>query len=243
MITNYRLFEAAVKLTGSIAGRTFYHGTSNTAKGEAIMASGLLLPGAAADSRQALAPVAGQVYVTPNIVYGVIYAIGGDMLGSDQRGRPMSSGQYGYLAKMAGSRLSMVLPDEDFVGDALQFLLLPGLGDTHTNQYDIESHKKLRELPQRDKDALILLARRNTTHNQWHTLNDWGADYWKISTVGKKLMKLLPDYLVQVLASTGCALANDGQVAYDELWRFDKMRTVELKKDASNFFDLSERVK
>jgi hypothetical protein len=79
-----RIVEATV--TDHMRQQTFYHGTSDDANGQSILQNGII-PGNTGHARGQLTPVAGRSYITSDLRYGVIYCIGGAMLGYDDPSR------------------------------------------------------------------------------------------------------------------------------------------------------------
>src|SRR5574343_66692 len=62
-------------------GTKYYHGTPTTAAAKSIIASGQINPGHEKQGRGLLAPVAGRAYLTSDLEYAAIYALGGVFMG------------------------------------------------------------------------------------------------------------------------------------------------------------------
>jgi len=99
--------------------RVLYHGTSQPGAFHKIIQNGLI--GRAAQERYSLAPIKGRVYMTPQLRTAIVYAIGGDMLGSKLPEHMVKPGErYGYVFEIDSTDLTDdIMPDEDIVGQAL----------------------------------------------------------------------------------------------------------------------------
>lgn len=99
--------------------KVYYHGTPSEKAGKSILRSGIEPPDLSS-RKGPLRPVDGKVYLTPRLSYGIIYALGGDMAGSEIREDFWSrTGEWGYLFVVPGKALKEVQPDEDSVGEML----------------------------------------------------------------------------------------------------------------------------
>lgn len=189
--------------------RVYYHGTPKKERADRIMAEGLLPDMRAAKGQ--MAPVHGRVYLTPDIGYAAIYAIGGNMLGSVLRPDWIErEGQYGYMLVIPGSELRDIQPDEDSVGEMIE------------------------KVP-----WLRSVAERRLTSNQLAKVLDGDAS-WQ-AAAGKKLMPFLSDGQKQDLIDRGAHVANEGRVQPSQCWQIDRGLCQDLKKDGSNFFQVAER--
>lgn len=69
------------------------------------------------------------------------------------------------------------------------------------------------------------------------------GDYVMWAHAGKKLLKSMPDEDKLAFIDVGAHIANTGEINFKEAWRIDKAKIKDLKKDASNFFEIAEKVK
>lgn len=100
--------------------KVYYHGTPSSRAGKSILRSGIEPPDLST-RRGPLRPVDGKVYLTSDLSYGIIYALGGDMAGSEVRDDFWrDTGEWGYLFVVPGRALKEVQPDEDSVGEMLE---------------------------------------------------------------------------------------------------------------------------
>jgi hypothetical protein len=242
-----RIVEAAV--TDRMREQIFYHGTSDEANGQSILQNGIV-PGNTSHARGHTTPVAGRSYLTTNLRYGVIYCIGGNMLGSDgeylinkvgRHGRPS---RYGWLFVVRGDRLiDDIQPDEDSVGEAAHYaeMILNGKED----DWRYHQHDPLFQgLLKADRQWLRYFyhnAKSSMTPKQWQD-----ATFGLISgqaSGGKRFLKRMNDTDKLNLINAGAHVAYRGPVVPDEAWRFDKMNTAELEPDGENFWELAEKVR
>ena len=103
--------------------KPLYHGTKTIAAAKAIIQSGIIE--AQCDikmgrkPRGALTPIQGHCYLTPNIKYACIYALGGNMVGMDYKLRN-GEDRYGYVFVVRDSSSLALVPDEDEIGHYLR---------------------------------------------------------------------------------------------------------------------------
>ena len=243
-----RIVEAT--LTDQMRQQTFYHGTSDDESGHGILQNGIV-PGNTSHARGHTTPMAGRSYLTTDLRYGVIYCIGGNMLGySDpsylinKTGRHGRPSQYGWLFVVSGDRLlDDIMPDEDSVGEAAHYAEMILNGKAEESAY--HQHAPLfRGLLQADRQWLRYFhhnAKSSMTPRQWKD-----AMYGLISAQasgGKRFLKRMNDTDKLNLINAGAHVAYRGPVIPNEAWRFDKMNTPELEKDGSNFWDLADKVR
>jgi hypothetical protein len=235
-----KLFEEYITemaVSSEIKGMTFYHGTPKEAAGLAILESGQLEPGNKDQQRGSkLTPQIGKVYLASELEESAIYALGANALGSDYSTWKDDS-MVGYLFVVPGSNLKDVIADEDYIGQALY----------HLNKKEYYKDGFSSNLPKCFDDYLtskfIQIAQNNLTPRQWHKVKVYD-DYADFAVAGKKLNRIgLPEDITTALIKAGSPIAHDGAVKFSEAWRFDKRLNPKLKKDASNFFKIAERVK
>lgn len=198
---------------------TFYHGTHQQA-GEAILASGVIKPGAVKQGRGQLDPVAGRTYMTKDIKYAQIYAIGGDMAGSTNwqpKGRDGTKNDYGYVFGVSGHHLGDIQPDEDSVGEMA------------VSKETSPIHRRLAYL----NDSLNSPER--IRKMKWGEYAHWAAG-------GKKILKHMgPQEKIEAIKA-GAHVAAEGEVPITSAWRIHKDKIPMLKRDGSNFFDHAEKI-
>lgn len=215
------LFEMATP-TKDHRSKIYYHGTASEDAGLSILKTGIQ-PGDIVMQRKSvkgpsLEPVKGKVYVTPELKYAQIYALGGDVAGSSlmrQRG-------YGYLFVIDGSELSDIQPDEDSIGEMIYYAFKGDRKEPLLQRY-------------------VNNASRELTVSQWRRFAE--AEYVMWAHLGKKLLKKMSDEDKLSFIDLGAHVANTGAIQFKEAWRIDKAKSKDLKRDGSNFFDLAEKVK
>lgn len=229
--------------------RKYYHGTSTEAAALGIMERGIQ-PQQYTAKRQ-LTPVSGRAYATGSLYYAIIYALGGILLGVDMTDSvERSKERYGYVFVIKGTELGDIQPDEDSIGIFaalfLEWIKLPpkqrDLKELlkYTDSNDAKTFKAIFN-DETTKRELLRLIFDKTTENQKNKL--MAHEYGYYAQVGKKLVKLMSDELKLALIKHGMHIANEGAMMPSEVWRIDKLRAVELKKDGSNFFEVAEKIK
>lgn len=222
MITFKQFLGEMAAPTAEHRSRTYYHGTSSEKAGEGILKNGIE-PGDIAMPEKFkgrkgpnLEPVKGKVYITPELRYAQIYAIGGDMAGHDWK--PKDS-NFGYLFAIDGADLADIQPDEDSVGELA-----------------VDAHRgKKPELK-----WLAYMAKEKLTPGQFRRLTD--GEYTMYAHTGKKLLPLLSDVQKLQIIDAGAHVAHTGKLIPSAAYRIDLNRIKDLKRDASNFFEIAEKV-
>lgn len=202
---------------GDLRDRVYYHGTARTASAEAIWRDGIKPP-EVKKPRGRMAPVQGRVYLTPDISYAMIYALGANMAGSEPGEYLLGrfGDPFGYVFAVRGSDLSAIQPDEDSVGEMVHDHI----------------HGKIDVAWLGNKAAVYL------TDNQLRKVKEGDYSYW--AQAGKKLVKLMSPAQQEELVRLGAHVAQVGSVMPFAAWRIDRRRMAELKRDGSNFFDIAE---
>lgn len=224
MITFKQFLSEMAAPTAGQKALTYYHGTSSEKAGQSILKNGIepgdiVMPEKHKPKKGAnLVPVPGKVYITPELKYAQIYAIGGDMAGSDWKPKNQ---EYGYLFAIDGKDLQDIQPDEDSIGEMVTYAYR---GDKHREELQ----------------WLVRLAMSKLTAGQWRKLVDGEYTMW--AHAGKKLLPLLSDAQKLQLIDLGAHVAHTGKLIPKEAWRIDLNRIKDLKRDASNFFQIAEKV-
>jgi hypothetical protein len=217
------LFLEMAAPTAELIKKVFYHGTSSEAAALGILKSGIE-PGDLAEPEKykglkSLVPVPGKVYITPDLRYAQMYAIGGDYAG---RELDLDGPDFGYLFAIKGSDLVDVQPDEDSVGEMVW-----------------------REFRKPGKDQLIRrvadLVTSVLTSSQLKKLKN--GEYAMYAHAGKKVMSELSDDEKIGLIAAGAHVAHHGKLMPTAAWLIDLYHVKDLKRDGSNFFDYAEKIK
>lgn len=207
------LHEAAAQ--ASHKGKTYYHGTTTEAAAESIMSNGLIPPDMTGKKDTMLKPVDGKVYITPDISYALIYAIGGNIVGSTvPESFVNKEGRYGYVFLVDGNDLQDIQPDEDAIGEFLA------------------SDKCPEWLDRRSKAILGPSTYRRAKEGDYC----WGA------RAGKTMLRHMTDAEKLDLIDRGTAIAHHGNLMPFAAWKVDKLRCQDLKKDGSNVSEVCEYI-
>lgn len=240
--------EMAAATPATRASR-YYHGTSNSAAGEKILAHGSLKRPTAAELDTRYSPrahqrPAGGVYLTPYLKYATIYALGGVVMGINVvRGK---DGAYGYLFVVDGAELTDVEPDEDVLGSLVWSLGgRAGSFAADSERYDVHSdHAPLLRALRADPAFMDELRAAFNRYVTPHTLAraEAGEASWQ-SMAGKQLLRhLSPDQRAKLVELGSHLSARQDEVRWTEAWRILKTDAVKLDRDGGNFFDVAERV-
>jgi hypothetical protein len=222
--------------SNAMRDKMFYHGTSKTEAAKAILKNGLVPPEITRKGQ--LVPVKGRVYITDQLRYAIIYALGGDYLGHDPRPSMTETDPYGYVFEVDGSELRDVQPDEDSVGefmsDVYRKLKEEGKAPRFSQSaslYGDEEQKVFTAI----WNAMTETQRRNGAQNYLYAA--WAAG-------GKRAVKYMPDWMkVWLIDHSMAHVAHGGNIPAKGCWRFDRRKSKQLAKDGSNFFQLAKRIK
>lgn len=217
------LLEMAAPTQAQLS-KTYYHGTSEEKFGLGILKSGIepgdIIKPTKPTKGANLIPVKGKVYITPDLAYAQMYAIGGDMAGSTWQPRPTAS-QVGYLFAIDGKDLADIDPDEDSVGEMI-----------HNQLNNPKDNALLRGFAYRAQQVL--------TVGQLKKLKD--GEYVMFAHLGKKLIPKMSDAEKLAFIDLGAHVAHGGKLMPKAAWKIDLTKIKDLKRDGSNFFDHAEKV-
>jgi len=237
--------------TPAVCAGTYYHGTDREDLARRIAHEGIRPRDVtlvyAPSSRALLAPVLGRVYVTPEVRYGQIYALGASAAGSswysekDWKGK----GRYGYLFEVQGRDLCDVEPDEDLVGEAMQLARSMTWSNRRPDVSEWDDHPRLTRaiIDSPDRRAeLAQLAERAATKRQLEGME--AGLVASLASAGKRALRsrLMSASLRLWLVENGASLSHGGEVRPTRAWRIDKRLARRLRRDGSNFFDVAEDV-
>lgn len=214
-----KYLEMAVPRKQDLAKR-YYHGTNKVEDANDIIKNGIKPPDLTLVKKNKLTPREGKIYITPDIGYAQIYAIGGDFAGSKLAKVP---GKYGFLFVVNGKDLKDIEPDEDGVGETLNKLL---------NQSELNIKE----------DRLVGLARRVLTPLQFKKLQRYD-DYADLAAAGKKIIPSLDIDQKFYFIDKGAHIAHTGTIKPSEAWKIDLNKIPLLVPDGSNFFYHAEKIK
>lgn len=225
------LISEMAKPSGSLLKKIFYHGTSKMDAAENILKQGYLKPRDIEWEEESLTPVAGKVYLTEDVRYATIYAIGGDVMGSKTY-QPTS--EKGYIFSVKGKELKDIQPDEDSVGRMIHNREPEWLYD---RAEEILNDYPEWELPEDLQEELEYLG---------FTFLEavMEGEYIAWAVAGKILLEELDDgEILELVKIDGNAIAHTGKIKIDKAWEIDTSLIPKIKKDASNIFKLAKRIK
>jgi hypothetical protein len=221
----------------TIKNKTWYHGTKSLQSAESILRSGYIKPPEIIVKKSSqLTPVKGKTYITTNLEYAIIYALGANMIGQHIKDMRWANegNEYGYLFVIDGKDLTDVQPDEDVIGE------IPQWEGSKWEPHDEFSINLLK-----DKNTFLTAlnyCKRYMTPIQYQKAKDGEVGYQAAG--GKRVLQKMPDWLKLRLVSLGAHSSNTGPLPISQCWKFDKINdNPKLKKDGSNFFQIAQRIK
>jgi hypothetical protein len=251
--------KTAAPLHDEAKDRTFYHGTDSEAAAQSILANGIqpreITMPERAKSRESLAPAQGRVYITSELGYAAIYALGANMFGhesprdmveKDRKGRPSP---YGYIFAIVGRDIAGdIVPDEDSIGGFISNVLslqqnqrnLTRLKNSpkppseeiiakqeHWLQADLDKPINRPEAAQ-VRSSLMAIADRVMTDRQREKVMHHRIDGQ--AAVGKKVQKHLTPLVIQWMLDHGAHAAHFGAVHPTHAWRFKKEDAAKVQE-------------
>jgi hypothetical protein len=225
--------------TDEVKATRYYHGTKTEAAAVKIMQEGIQ-PGSITQGRGKLDPVAGKVYVTPSIEYACIYALGGIMMGHTiSDGWITKDGRYGYVFVVNGSDLTDIQPDEDSIGEWLAAHTTSSVWNAKTRSWTHPEFDPDGSEDDRKRDVWGTI-RAAMTDKQFQKAID--GEVTAQASGGKRALIRLTDQDKLDLIRWGAHIAHTGPIKPIECWRIDKTRSKEITHNASNFFEIAEKV-
>lgn len=196
--------------------KTYYHGTSKDKLAQGILKKGINPPDLTTKKKTNLTPVEGKVYITSNLEYALIYALGANMIGSTSLPDFMiKKGEDNmYLFVIDGKQLKDIQPDEDSVGEMIM------------NKKPMWLYK---------------FADKVLSTSIMNKIMDGEYEYW--AKGGKQLLKKMSDEQKLKLIDAGAHIAHTGALKPKEAWILPKTENHKLKKDGSNFFKVAKKIK
>ena len=248
--------KTAATLPDSLRSQTYYHGTDSEKAAQEILRDGIqpraiTMPGKA-KSRAQLAPVPDRVYLTEDLRYAAVYALGGDMFGVGDEAAAdrflKGKDPYGYVFEIEGADLTGdVVPDEDSIGEWLSFFV-GYRKDVRIRKEIEEKERSGKPLGEWEAERLDRMRQRGCSYadqaiNQPDVPNEVRAGFsWFLShltekqkralehdpdvstlaQIGKKLQKRISPEITKWMLSNGAHVAHQGAVMPSRAWRFDK---------------------
>ena len=227
-----------IKLFENLNYTTYYHGTSNTEAGLKIINDGFIKPGNTEIKRgNKLTPMIGRSYATPEIEIACIYAIGANMIGSNDIS--IKDGEIGYVFEVDVNN-NEILADEDFIGYAI-YLCHASLKGKDFSNYKDKIDMKIINWNKSMKECYLSFAKNNLTTLQYTKCIRYD-DYGDFAVAGKKLGKFIPDVYNDLLINSGTPISIKGNIPVIHAYALNKKDNSLLEKDASNFFEISKKL-
>lgn len=210
---------------------TVYHGTSTEKAARQIMRRGIKPQDLSVNS--SLSPRQGHIYLTPDLQYALVYALGGDYIGH----KPPQSfikkdGKYGYIFAVDPHTVKKLDPDEDSVGEILYQRKVSWLN--RLADYILEDYKTQYPEDYEDEEGF-----NPSGTYQLLALVEQG-EYSAWAEAGKVLLPYMSDDQKLDLISKGAHISYRGKVDPIKCWSINKEDAIYLKRDGSNFFQYAE---
>lgn len=223
-----------------------YHGTSSKTKGESILNDGIIkAPDLNGRPNTFLRPILGRVYITPKLEFVMSYVLGANVAGSDHfepgqfGNKEYQEEPWGYLFVIDEKELNDVQYDEDTVGELIFTLW-------RTKFKVSEDKQPFFKKPTVEEIHFLDWVKKHLHPKMFNKILEGEYNYW--AKAGKMLLKIMPtnmkEWMMENLKSDSQeAYSNSGDLLFKEAWKFDKIKTKQLKRDGNNFFQLAERIK
>lgn len=226
------IFEASP--SEIVQSKTYYHGTSNEEAAKSILEKGIH-PDFTATKNGILTPVGGRIYITSDLSYALIYALGGDLAGTDLKNRDFIKKEpFGYLFEISGQKiLDDIQPDEDDVGEFLSLLL--------TQAKPTEDKFMLAINNPTLKYEVMAIAQKHLAQSTLQRVKN--GEYTYFAKSGKVILKRLSNFAKLKMVEYGFHIAYEGQLIPDKCYKIDKSKAEFLKRDGSNLTDYAVRIK
>lgn len=210
----------------------YYHGTRLQKNAEKIKNEGIDPGNILIYNGNSLTPIINKVYLTKDLKYSIIYALGGDVLGSNHIINPDE--KYGYVFKISGMDLKDIQPDEDDIGILLSNNEEPEWLTEMFNNLKISYYDLPKDL-QKEYDKI-------NQFNNFIYIKDLvrKGEYAFETFVGKLLIKNMSDEEKLEIIDLTKNISHEGKIHPIQGWKFNKKYQNKLYKDGSNFFQLAE---
>lgn len=221
--------------SSSHRNKTYFHGTSKIKYINGILDNGIQPPDLSTRDKNYLTPVEGKVYITENLRYAVIYALGGVYIGHQYTSRDYAKEPFGFVCVIDGQDLKDLDPDEDVVGKFVyeeKFDWLNELADEvlRGETYEYTAYDAEDDDIQWEESMSLSDAVRD-------------GEYDAFAHAGKIIIPHLTDEEKLALIDAGAHIAHHGAINPVEIWKIDKKQSTNLVEDCSNFWELAERIR
>lgn len=221
------------------APTTYYHGTQDESAAKAILDSGTLIPGDHTGKEpNNLTPIVNRTYITSNLGYAMIYAVGGDIIGNSAAANLEGNG---YIFKIHKANIKNRIPDEDVVGELARDIVADM--DDHGFQDD-----EIRELKSIVDDAFeydIELSPEDEEDSPDFSAYDRfiSHEYEFFAAVGKIILAKGSKRLIASFRRISQHHSGEGEMAVDAAWVFKKSDGALMQKNGSDFFDYATQIR
>jgi hypothetical protein len=225
-----------IQMDGSL-----YHGSDGSSI-RAMAAQGFVTPGVKANERSQgfLTPMSGRSYLTKDLGYALIYALGAAAVGQDIEWlskRPNWEPEGGVVKVEPTGQL---LPDEDWIGQVIAECEIWhrtsswGHPTKKPDEYKLQIYNRL--VPR------LPYALRNRLHNKpEHKLWELATQAMLGKSINRWLLKSAQGLIPELLAQSP-HMSHAGSLKVLRAWVFNKSDNQKLKPDGSNFFDVATEI-
>lgn len=228
-------------------GGVFWHGAPGHAIRN-IAHSGHVYPGnPEGKARGYMAPVKGRAYLTRDLGYALIYALGGDMVGQQiepevEKSLTKDDAEGGVVQVRPDPK--KLVPDEDWLGEVVSNGLLAELEPKGMGKYSKKEHIELFQSLQKINYGLALRPIIEKMRNLYNRGSIGLFEYANWARFGKQIARvLLRSGTPKDVMDAAPNLSHDGPLPVVRAWVFDKVRdNPKLKKDGSNFLQVAKEI-
>jgi len=204
----------------------YYHGTSNEASAKSILNSGSLVPGDHSSKDPSnLTPIVDRTYITSDMGYALIYALGANMIGEPSTANVEG---YGHIFKIHKSNIKNRMPDEDVVGELARDIVS---GDDDHGFIDTET-QELTHLINYAFDNIIDADEDEGYVSLYDRFID--QEYEFFAAVGKYVLSKGSKRLIASFRRISQHHSGEGEMIIDKAWKFKKSDGAFMKKDGSD---------
>ena len=214
----------------------FYHGTSDETAAKAILNIGTLIPGDHSGEVHNMTPMVNRTYITSDLGYALIYALGGNYVGS-KTSINANDDEYGYIFKIHKGNIKNRIPDEDVVGEKARDIVS---GDDSHNFQDAETDE-LNDLVSYAFNNVIEPDEDEDFSSPYDRFIDHEYEFFAV--VGKIILSRGSKRLIASFRRISSHHSGEGAMIIDHAWKFQKKEAANMQRDGSDFFQHATQIK
>ncbi len=225
----------------------FYHGLSTEAGAKQILKTRELRQ-PKRDEFSRFTPMLNSIYITKNLSYALIYALGGNFVGGNAPGAYFARHKddpFGYIAVVDDSKGLWLKPDEDQIGEMLAYAMENRKGRTFRSVY-MEGPEWLTLRIIEDFASAYWQSETDAGESFNDVWNEFCEDWDTVENhvaVAKHMLQMgwFNDEQLDDLLELSDQYSAREPVSVREFWRLPKVDFEQIKA-AKQFWDLAERL-